>query len=729
MIRRDKSPTARLSPVLQNAVGEVPALSGAGDKPIKALRNKHFVFVNEYINEYELKLGEGQGVQREWLVDHPDPLGPELLYLQKYKLGRGINITHDYWGCFTERSLDEIIAYADYISTDSRVLTPEHFELFLRKMQEDPGKLYHRALIECDTRTNWDAHPGCFRSHQEAMAWWKNYVLNAQRQWVDPATHQPLALRDVRCELLAGGNMAEYIRRGMPNRTFQFVASAGEVWSVHQYFDWGFDAVTLERNLQCGNVNVGVAFLRGAARQYDNRKWGLDLTCWLDMAPPEATPAVFDEKQRQIDGPSPDLYFREWVAARMNGADFVHQIFSELTFFNLPFRPQEQRVLSPIGKRAVEFQALLDGPLQDVGRAIVPLAILMDRHHGWCESRWDRDGPFGNKLPQRPEDRSIARVFDYLFPSYHLATRSGMKFYQPELPWFGYCQRREALARGADRRLQEKGILADTRFGDIADVVVDNASAEALAAYPMVMILGGLVLEDRHLEALEAYVRQGGILLLNTRHYPPQQTALGGYTVEAEYRFYEGQTSCQLCGRKVNDYLYEYSAVKPFEGTRALMHNEENYAGFPPLAVERALGKGRIITSLVYNYTILRGEQLACSVEHLLDHLIAPLLPWRIEGGPIQAIFCESESNPDRQYVTLLNQHERRWSGVVRCAKWKVVSVADAFTGAPQTPGLTALPVTVEPFGVRVLRIDLGREHDASFPTISFARPIAPLHR
>ena len=75
--------------------------------------------------------------------------------------------------------------------------------------------------------------------------------------------------------------------------------------------------------------------------------------------------------------------------------DFAHQVFSETGFFNLPFRPQEKRVLSPIGEKAIQFQALVEGPLSDVGRAPAPVAVLLDRNHGWCESRWDREFAFG----------------------------------------------------------------------------------------------------------------------------------------------------------------------------------------------------------------------------------------------------------------------------------------------------------------------------------------------
>ncbi|MBI4025418.1 MAG: hypothetical protein HY360_10595 [Verrucomicrobia bacterium] len=462
-------------------------------------RKKGFAFVNEYINEYELKLGEGRSAQREWIVNHPNPLGPELPYLKKHRLGKGINVVHDYWGCLDEKQLDEIIAYADYISVDSRVITPEHFDLFLRKMRDHPHKLYHRVLIECDTRANWDQHDGFFRSHQEAMEWWKDFVLHSQCQWTDPVTHTRRFLRDMRSDLLPGGNMLEYIKRGMPCREFH-------------------------------------------------------------------------------------------------------------------------------------------------------------------------------------------------------------------LPWFGYKDRKEALKQGADRRLQEKGVLADTRFGDIVDVLVDTASVEALSAYPLVIVLGGLVLQDHHFEVLERYVCKGGTLLLNAMHFPPQKTAFGGFTVEAGYQWYEGKTTCKLCDLAINDYLYEYSAIKPRDGARVLMRTEEDYAGFPPLAVERSLGKGRIITSLVYHYNILKGEQLASSVQHLLDHLIEPLIPYHVTGGPIQTIFSESEHDANRQYVTLLNQHERSWQGTIRHKMRKITDATDVISGEKMSITNHKAAVAVEPFGVRVVRVALDPE-------------------
>ena len=332
---------------------------------------------------------------------------------------------------------------------------------------------------------------------------------------------------------------------------------------------------------------------------------------------------------------------------------------------------------------------------------------MLDRNHGWCESRWDREFALGKKIPYLPEDKSITSFFSYLFPGNELGTRGGMKFYQPDLPWFGYKDRKEALARGADRRLQEKGILTDTRFGDIVDVMVDNASADTLSAYPLLIILGGLVLEDHHFKVLEEYVRGGGTLLLNAMHYPPGKYDFGGFSLDAGYQFYEGRTTCRICSAAIDDYLYEYSAVKPIEGTRILMRNEEDHSGFPPLAVERSLGKGRIITSLVYHYNILKGEQMAPSVQHLLDHLVGSIVPYLVKGDPIQTIFSGSVSDVHCQYVTLLNQHEKQWHGSVLSKTGRITSASDAVTGQPVTIAGNQLSTTVEPFGVRIARVIL----------------------
>lgn len=673
-------------------------------RTVPEFRKKKFVFVNEYITAMRFKHPAGNDICGQYDEHDPDPLAPELPYLKQRRLGRGVSITHDYWGCFNEKALDEIAAYADYVCVDSRVLTPDHFDLFVKKMRQYPNKFYHRALIEPDTRTDWASHPEFFRSHKEAIEWWRQYVLNDQKQW----SNNGETLKKTRSNLLPGGNLADYIKLGMPCREYTFTVCAGEVWSIQYYFDWGFDAVTLERNLLCGNVNVGVAFLRGLAWQYGDKIWGLDPTCWVDFHWPDFMPTAFDEQERQLGGVSPDLYFREWIAARMNGADFLHQIFSETGFFNMPFKPQEKRVLSPVGRKAVEFQALLEGPLQDVGRAVAPVAVMLDHYHGWCESRWDREFALSQKVPWQLSDKSIANFFAYVFPGYELGARSGMKYYQKELPWFGLKEQREAIDSGrADRRLMEKGILTETRFGDIIDVVTDRISAERLAAYPLVILLGGITLTEQLVQMLEVYARNGGTVVLNIRHYPDKSFyAFGGIEVDGVYGRYEGHAICEVCGATLDDYAYEYSLVRLNADVLPLIRSEDDAVKHPILAAERQVGKGRVITSFIYHYTVLKGEQLAGSVRHLLDHVIEPLIPFEVQGKPAQMIINRSESDSERHYVTLLNQHEESWRGAIRRKAGPIREARDAITGETMSLGANwTVDVAVPPYGARIVKV------------------------
>jgi hypothetical protein len=95
------------------------------------------------------------------------------------------------------------------------------------------------------------------------------------------------------------------------------------------------------------------------------------------------------------------------------------------------------------------------------------------------------------------------------------------------------------------------------------------------------------------------------------------------------------------------------------------------------------------------------------AIQHLLDHLIEPLAPYQVKGGPIQTIFSDSESDANCQYVTLLNQHEHAWQGTVRHKTRTISAATDSITGEQLVIAHEEAAVTVAPFGIRIVKIAL----------------------
>ena len=82
----------------------------------------------------------------------------------------------------------------------------------------------------------------------------------------------------------------------------------------------GADVGLLERGVdELGDVATGIAFMRGAGRQYD-RPWGIDLSTWRTAAD---SATRFDAAGMLTGGWSPSYLRRHMYAAYMAGAHIL----------------------------------------------------------------------------------------------------------------------------------------------------------------------------------------------------------------------------------------------------------------------------------------------------------------------------------------------------------------------------------------------------------------------
>ncbi len=479
-------------------------------------KQNDFAFVGEYFTNYDFS-----GPRREDKVNSRElqlavaEAEREDQPALRHSLMNGFRIGSDCWG-LTGREIDGLVARSDMVIMDLFRLSIPGFRLVARKMRQHGARFRGCAFGERDTGCNWNAHPGYFRDRRAAAAWYKKWLIEEPMNKLPPVKGGG-PLNRLKSELLPGGNLAEYIRRGLPDKSLHLIAHGASVMLLHHYLEWGFDSIWLERGNGLSNYQMGIAFARGAARQY-GREWGLDISAWEAVCGLRM-PAHYTASGKCVNGPSADLMFRCWILGYLSGADFVMQEMTDAAFWR---QPKRRRRLSPAGHYAQKFLRFAKTDCPDRGRPHVPVALMLEHDHGWDAPRWKyRYQVWGNKVPYEHGDFMIENFFQWAFPGCMAVGREFMKTFDPDLPWSSNRDYQRKIMNGFDVRPFEKA-LAPSRWGDAFDVVLENCPLRVLEKYKAVFILGRLLLNQKLFQKLSKYVEHGGTLMVNVRQIPDE---------------------------------------------------------------------------------------------------------------------------------------------------------------------------------------------------------------
>lgn len=432
----------------------------------------------------------------------------------------------------------------------------------------------------------------------------------------------------------------------------------GLTFDVHYMFEWGAKMVWLERNCHIlPSVQIGIAFLRGAARQYDGY-WGLDTSSW---GTPSSWSVRYDSEGRRFSGDTESLFLREWLVGFLSGANLIHQECTDTSYWYVDKKGKKR--LSPLGETAQKFVDFSTKRHPDRGVPYAPVAVMLDYYHGW-----DPGGGFANdnnlwqgKVPYENGDYMINNFFAQGFPGYQDIFTKFNELWV-EKGWKTREEYRELVRKGLDERPYEAGRLAQSRWGDTTDVVLSNCSFNALRRYKGLILMGGVKLTDDLRKTLKQYVAQGGKLFLNISQVEEKDSDWLGI------RFSKGEVEyavsyCEVCGKRFAEPGFRTEKTIAPRKAKVIAKSGTFFKDLDGIAFSNAIGKGEVtIVNAPYLLNPVSHEPVTIG-KHLLDHFMAQFALVEVIGEPIQYLVNETDAG---LIVSLVNNSKNRWKGRVR---------------------------------------------------------------
>jgi hypothetical protein len=361
----------------------------------------------------------------------------------------------------------------------------------------------------------------------------------------------------------------------------------------HQAFAWGAGMGYAEIGENIQNAPLQFAFLRGAARQYGGRPWGAYLSNWFRGAIVD-TRVEKDEAPLRWSPPniatgpdvghSPSLELRMEMAAHMAGATFVHH---ESDGHNGSIFMQRDakgtHSLSPFGESMDAWHSH-SRRYPDRGVPYTPIAFQVDFNHGW-QPRADIYGIW----PLQRHDLALERMFEHVFP------------YGGRLDF-------------------ERGYMANGPYGDTVDVLTNDATTDTLSNYGVLWPLGDIALDEAYAARLEAYVRQGGILVADAALAAHLDSTWIGVTLRKQFAH---ATDVQTAlGIPQAGAPYRYHPMHLTRGAQAIAWTEEG----EPILTWRRVGQGVVIVGAT-NHWLDADNQLSTLAPLVLENIAQAFLP------------------------------------------------------------------------------------------------------
>jgi len=278
---------------------------------------------------------------------------------------------------------------------------------------------------------------------------------------------------------------------------------------------------------------------------------------------------------------------------------------------------------------------------------------MLDFYHGW-EPRYGQyqTGSFNSvwywSVPYQDGDYMLDNLFAMLYPDYW---KSGTT---PGAPWSNPAEYNQMVLNGLDTRPYEP--MGYSQWGDSFDVILSNASLEALKSYKTIILAGNIKL-DAHLRAVfQQWVNDGGTLVLNQQQVEAEDEVFLGVTLSQIQR--SSTSSKQLENHTAyTEPLYRYTLVTPTTASIIAVNNEGD-----PLITKHTIGNGSVyLTTPEYLQDVNKTRILNIG-QNLVDTLVSQTAIAQVYGSKVEWIV---NKDANKTVVTLINNSGSTWNGSI----------------------------------------------------------------
>jgi hypothetical protein len=559
---------------------------------------------------------------------------------------------------------DRVTASAEYVEGERAKL--QELSKSLR------GDLWWMTMPEYDTSGYW------------GMPWTRMKSTmtreEAYRQWTD--------------HYLALQPFGKYVRMSPQQLGVPMMSDSGLSCHTHYAYEFGSQLNLLERNEGgLGDLTTGIAFARGAGRQY-SRPWGIDISeCCEATGDP---PTSYTEDGKLVQGWSTSYFKRHLYISYMSGANVI---------FMEPVRFHNSRgELNPLGQLMQDFHRF-SKQHPDRGRPQDSTAIMLDLYHGFEPKygEYSQGDVVWGQIPYSPGDHMTNNFLRMAFPDHWLSGTTPGAFWAPnensrENPQ-GF---REQLAKGMDKRPYEP--MGTSRWGDHIDVLLSNASLTALRKYRTIILVGDIAVEGELKSALSQWVKEGGTLVANAAHFPAPDEALTGVKLTGESKE-ASQSRWLQDGTTFRERRFQYP-VATLAGAEVLA-DDGNGA---PLVTRHRVDKGQVILSTPDHLFAAEDHHRLLGVGwRLYDSVMEVQLPAQVKGPPLEWLV---NRDARQTVVTLVNNHGTEWEGSVlldkprqsyQTTEWLVEG--DRAVAHQEQGGKVSIPVRIPPYDLRIIAL------------------------
>jgi len=404
------------------------------------------------------------------------------------------------------------------------------------------------------------------------------------------------------------------------------------------------------------NTQVYVSFLRGACRQYGLEfnlitsvfdRWGYKNYTANGELTLKNENGIFVRLGTPNHGHSIGLLQAMWVCGYFAGATIMGL---DGGFYTDELK-DEVRQLSPLGKSFLEFTEWSRDPCPR-GKQVRPLALMLDYYAGWTPPRHlysMEHRVVWHSIPYGPSDHGMDQAYNFFYPGY-----TDCSYYR-----------------------DERGFITPTPFGDMADVLLSDASVEAMSTYPAIWLLSDESPEADFVERLKTYIENGGHLVVSGMPMVSIAKELFSMTVTSEKEQAIAAFDAET-GDLVREAHYSVRKLEPDSSWHVFAKTEQGL----PLIMRRAFGKGEItflaadhgLTDLLtapgldqnrrLEYTPDPPFELLHSVKRYIGHVVQAKMPVEVVGKDVY--YAVNRLDDGSHVLCVYNPGDEPWTGTVR---------------------------------------------------------------